>query len=88
MAERPTSKSTKAEILKMYDDLLRENTQLEAKVQKLQQEKRELEKGASKVSGEKVVTPPVSKTPAPSTLDGIIATLTALPTTVMSTASP
>ncbi len=77
MAEHPTIKHTKAEILKMYDDLLRENAQLEKQVQQLQQEKRESGKGAVGPAAA-AKTPAGAPKAAPSTLDGVIATLTAL----------
>lgn len=63
----------------MYDALLRENVQLESQVQKLQQEKRELGKGAAvpKTAAKAPAAKPKAVA-APSTLDGVIATLTAL----------
>lgn len=78
MAEQPTSKSTKAEILKMYDELLRENVQLEAKVQQLQQEKRELEKAGQRSAAGKIPGGAAPIAADASTLDGIMSTLSAL----------
>lgn len=75
MAEQPTSKSTKAEILEMYDKLLQEKEQLEAKVEQLLKEKQATEKDGGKIvengrAGERPA--------APTSLDGIIQTLSVL----------
>ncbi len=70
-----TSKSTKIEILKAYNDLLQEKEQLEARVQQLIKEKQAAVKGVSKTPEKaRVAEPPA----APSTLDQIIATLSVL----------
>lgn len=70
MAERPTSKNTKAEILDMYDELLKERKQLETSVDQLRKEKQAAPKardmGVAKAAA------------APSTLDGVMNTLTVL----------
>ena len=71
MAERPTSRNTKNEILDMYDELLQEKEQLAAKVEQLFKEKQAAEKGAGKIIDK-------GRPAAPSTLDGIIETLSML----------
>jgi chromosome segregation ATPase len=70
-----TSKSTKAEILEEYDRLVQEKEQLQARVNQLQKDKQAAEKKVGKVieeiqEGERAI--------APSTLEGIIETLSVL----------
>lgn len=73
MATQPTTKQTKDEILKMYEELLQEKQQLEAKLTHALQ---------AKPTGDQGGAAPIIVQPAaeaiPTTLDGIMATLTAL----------
>jgi hypothetical protein len=75
MADRPSSKSTKTEILKMYDELFQEKEQLEARIKQLLKEKQAAEKKASQIveQGRTDERPTV-----PSTIDHIIETLSVL----------
>jgi len=76
MTDRPTSKNTKNEILKMYDELLEEKGQFEARAKQLLKEKQAVEKGAGKIveRGHAAAEHPA----VPSTLNGIIRTLSVI----------
>ena len=78
-----TSKSTKAEILKAYDELLQEKEQLEAKVEQALKDKQAAEKRASERTKQGGTAVPVAgkgavAISAPSTIDQIIETLSML----------
>jgi hypothetical protein len=75
MAERLTSKSTKTEILQAYEELLKEKEQLETKVEQVIKEKQAAGTGGGKIieKGRAAEHPA-----APSTIDGIIQTLSVL----------
>jgi hypothetical protein len=77
MTERPTSKSTKTEILQAYEDLLQEKEQLAAKVEQVIKEKQ-----AAGTEGGKIIAKEriAERSAVPSTIDGIIATLSGLRT--------
>ena len=75
MTERPGVKNTKTEILEAYDQLFQEKEQLAARVEQLSQAKQAVGAGLEKVIEEARVA---ERPAVPSTIDGIIETLSVL----------